>query len=225
MLRVWRRQRASPKETADFFRQNCSHDRACVILRAEGTRNADEVTEGISSSHSDGASTLRLSLLLESGTVHDPHLVALHADQARGAESGEISRHNLPHGSQPGRKFLVIVRSNACAPALFEVSRSSRASLCVTLPNVIDSIRPTRWRKRCPTTAKTLSATSGYWRQTCWKSDLLINKETTDSTARTDAGYGPPSNNGNSATEEGAASMASITSRPAGEVRKILTLP
>ncbi len=45
------------------------------------------------------------------------------------------------------------------------------------------------------------------------------------SMTRTQAGYGPPSNRGSSATDAGADSIESMTSRPAAEVRKILTLP
>src|ERR1035441_4645232 len=52
-----------------------------------------------------------------------------------------------------------------------------------------------------------------------------MNSASTGPTARTDAGYGPPSNNGSSATLPGAVSSASIISRPAAEVLKILTLP
>ena len=52
-----------------------------------------------------------------------------------------------------------------------------------------------------------------------------MKSETTGSTTRTEAGYGPPSNRGSSATVAGAASMESMTSRPPGDVRKIFTLP
>src|SRR5579871_4008641 len=52
-----------------------------------------------------------------------------------------------------------------------------------------------------------------------------MKRASTGSTALTEAGYGPPSNSGSSATVDGAASNASIISRPPEEVLKILTLP
>ena len=52
---------------------------------------------------------------------------------------------------------------------------------------------------------------------------LIDESASTGPTARTEAGYGPPSNSGNSATLLGAVSSESIISRPAAEVLKILT--
>ena len=89
----------------------------------------------------------------------------------------ETTSRTVP--SRDASSWCVTGRSNVSAPVPLEVSKSRRASLWVTLPNVIASTRPTRWRNRRPTTARTFSATSGYCRQTCWKSFLLMNKETT----------------------------------------------
>jgi len=85
----------------------------------------------------------------------------------------ETTSRTVP--SRDGRSWWVTGNSKFAVPAPFDVSNSSRASLCVTLPNVIASTRPTRCRRRRPRPLRLL-AQRGYWRQTCRKSPFVDKK-------------------------------------------------
>ena len=87
------------------------------------------------------------------------------------------------------------------------------------------SIIPTNRRNRVPTTWSTLSATSGCSMQYAWKSRREMNATSASSIATAEAGKGPPSKTGNSATDSPGTLTARTCSRPFGDVLKMRTLP
>ena len=84
---------------------------------------------------------------------------------------------------------------------------------------------PTRRLSRAPTTERTFRDTSGCSMQWAWKSRREMNTISVSAMAMAEAGYGPPSKTGSSATDSPSVLTASTCSRPLRDVLKMRILP
>jgi len=163
---------------------------------------------------------------LKAGTIDNRYLVALNADEPFRPESRQVPRDHLSYGAQSGRKLLVGQRKFECLRAnslgglqeqscqsLGDAPERHRLHQTDQVPQTVSHDGQDFQRHVRILSANGLEITH-------------VDEERNDSVHRPHrCRIRPPSKSGNSATEDGAVSIASISSRPVGEVRKIFTLP